>query len=155
MALPRSVQEIADVIGRERALYLIGQLPRCSPPSTRTGKGGEQRVIMYVPTERRLKPDHILVRLLGWNDAVKLCRHFGGEILQPGNCQEIYRRFRDRHIVRMVADGIPAKMVAEWMQVTDRHVRGLVRENAQEERRAANDNNATDLTPAYQRTIVK
>lgn len=150
MRLPRSVQEIADVIGRERALFLIGQLPRCSPPSTRTNKGGEQRVILYVPNERRLKPDHQLVRILGWNDAAKLCRAFGGEILQPGNCQEIYRRFRDVSIVRLVGEGVPIKMVAEWMQVTDRHVRGLlVKEKAQEELKAANDNNETTLTPAY------
>lgn len=146
MRLPRSVQEIADVIGRERALYLVGRLPRCF-----AGKEGFKswRPVMYVPTLRRLTPDHNLVAILGWNDAEKLCRHFGGEILNPANCQEIYRPFRDRSIARMVADGMPPKLVAEWFNVTDRHVRAVRREIPQEELRAANDNNAsieTDLT---------
>lgn len=143
MRLPSSVQEIADVIGREKALYLIGQLPTCNIVDTRTGGSGGRRPMLYVPTERRLKPDHLLVRVLGWNDAVKLCRYFGGEILQPGNCNEIYRPFRDKHIARLVREGVPARMVAEWFGVTDRHVRGVVREIPQEEYTAANDNNGT------------
>lgn len=146
MQLPKSAQEIADVIGRERALYLIGKLPRCTPPSTRSSKGGEQRVMLYVPTLARLKPDHQLVRIIGWDDAVKMCRHFGGEILQPGNCAEIYRKFRDASIIRLVGDGVPVKTVAEWMNVTDRHVRGLlVKEKAQEEMKAAANDNAPTI----------
>lgn len=44
--LPRSVREIAEVIGREAAMYLIGQLPRCF-----AGADGKKanKVIMYVP----------------------------------------------------------------------------------------------------------
>ena len=105
--------------------------------------------MLYVPTASRLKPDHQLVRILGWNDAAKLCRHFGGEILQPGNCRDVYRPFRDASIVRMAADGVPVKTIAELMEVTDRHVRGLVAENPHKELRAANDNNGTNLTAAY------
>lgn len=146
MKLPRSVQEIAEVIGRERALYLIGQLPRCF-----AGKDGHKswRPMMYVPALRRLTPDHNLVAILGWKDAEKLCRHFGGEILQPGNCAEVYRPFRDRSIARMAAEGVPLKLVAAWFDVTDRHVRTVRREIPQEENQAANDNNReieTDIT---------
>lgn len=143
MKLPRSVQEIADVIGRERALYLIGQLPRCRVKDARSPKWERDRPMLYVPALRRLTPDHVLVAILGWNDAEKLCRYFGGEILQPANCAEIYRPFRDRGIAQMVADGIPPKLVAELFNVTDRHVRTVRREIPQEDLRAANDNNAT------------
>ncbi|AWM87362.1 hypothetical protein [Microvirga sp. 17 mud 1-3] len=97
--------------------------------------------MLYVPALRRLTPDHALVDILGWNDAERLCRHFGGEILQPANCAEIYRPFRDKAISKIVAGGIPPKLVAEWFGVTDRHVRTVRREIPQEESRPANDNN--------------
>lgn len=131
MQLPASVQEIASVIGTERALYLIGQLPRCYTKKS-------CHVILYVP--KHLKPDHQLVRLLGWNDARRLVAEFGGEILQPANCAEIYRQFRDRSILQMLAGGSRPAAVAELMGVSDRHVRNLQRENAQEDNRPANDN---------------
>lgn len=141
MRLPNSVQEIADVIGRERALYLIGQLPRCY-----AGAPGKQssRVIMYVPTAQRLPADHDLVRILGWNEAVKLCQHFGGEILQPANCAEIYRRYRDAQVVRMLRDGMSTAQIATIVQVSERQVR-MVRASAgeipqEDSLQAANDN---------------
>lgn len=141
MRLPNSVQEIADVIGRERALYLIGQLPRCV-----AGAPGKQssRVILYVPTVQRLPADHELVRILGWNDAVKLCRAFGGEILQPANCAEIYRRYRDEQIARMSSEGASTAYISATVGVTEQHVRFIVRamKNPQEEIQAAANDNA-------------
>jgi hypothetical protein len=142
MRLPKSVQEIADVIGTELALFLVGQLPRCVIRDKRYPNAKTTHVILYVPTAARLAPDHQLVRLLGWHQAVKLCQHFGGEILHPANCADVYRQFRDRSIVRMVrADGMDPAMVAEMMDVSRRHVSNLLRENPQQERDAANDNN--------------
>lgn len=135
MRLPRSVQEIADVIGTEQALYLVGQMPRF-----RNASRGNLQPVMYVPTRSRLNPKHELVRILGWNDAQALVGAFGGEILQPANCAEIYRAFRDRSIVRMHADGMKPAAIAELMDVSDRHVRNLVREKPQVDQPAANDN---------------
>lgn len=135
MRLPTSVQEIADVIGSDRALYLVGQLPKCY--SGIEGKRGV-RVILYVP--KRLKPDDNLVRILGWHDAMRLVNAFGGEILQPASCAEIYRDFRDRSIIRMSRDGMKTADIAKLMDVSDRHVRNLLREIPQEERSHANDN---------------
>ncbi|MBF9235567.1 helix-turn-helix domain-containing protein [Microvirga alba] len=136
MRLPDSVQEIADVIGRDEALFLIGQLPTCY-----AGNPGHRshRVILYVP--KTLKPNHRLVTILGWHTAMKLVNFFGGEILQPANCQEIYRAFRDREILRHLAGGMKPTAVADLMGVSERHVRNLLRENPQEEFTAANDNN--------------
>ena len=121
--LPASVQEIADVIGRSKALYLIGQLPKTYPPSTRTAHGATERVMLYVP--KILRPDHPLVSILGWNDASKIVAAFGGEILQPANCREVYRRFRDRSISEMIRAGVPYAHIAELMGVSPRHVRNL------------------------------
>ncbi|CAG2144488.1 hypothetical protein LMG31506_03017 [Cupriavidus yeoncheonensis] len=138
MRLPASVQEIADVIGRERALYLIGQLPRCYVD--RKGHKG-WRVILYVPTLPRLSPDHQLSQILGWNDAEKLARHFGGEILQPANCREIYRAYRDKVIIEKMCAGAKASDVAAMMEMTVRQIQNIAREITQEDRgEAANDN---------------
>lgn len=130
------------MIGREPALYLVGQLPRYSPPSTTTAAGGtERRVYVYVPHASWLKPDHQLVSVLGWVNAEKLCRHFGGEFLHLANCAEIYRTFRDDAIVRVVREGVPVKMAAEWFGVSERHVRNKLREKPQVAGKdAANDN---------------
>ena len=126
--LPESVKEIAEVIGREDTLRLIGQLPTCY-----AGKEGHKsnRVIMYVP--KRLPPDHKLVEILGFNTAMKLVRHFGGEILQPANCRALYSRFRDEAILRMLDAGARPGMVADLLGVSERHVRNLQREKPQEE----------------------
>lgn len=127
--LPNSVREIAEVIGRDAALRLIGKLPTCY-----AGKDGKKstRVMMYVP--KRLAPDHQLVRILGWNNANRLVRHFGGEILYPANCRAIYSKYRDEAILKMLEAGARPSMVAELMGLSERHVRNLQRtEKPQEE----------------------
>lgn len=136
MKLPASAEEIANVIGRERTLFLISQLPRCF-----SGSAGKRstRVILYVP--KTIKPNHRLVEILGWHDALKLARAFGGEILQPANCNEIYARFRDASIIRMLGQNGHAADIAELMGVCERHVRNLARENPPEALSGGNDNN--------------
>jgi hypothetical protein len=137
MALPASVREIADVIGRENALYLIGQLPYCLPK-----RDGERRVILYVP--KRLKPDHRLVQILGWERAAKLVDGFGGEILQPANCEGVYLKFRNAEIARMRRAGQSVQAIAQTMGVCDRLIIELTREIPQEEIAGANDNRARE-----------
>ena len=147
--LPRSVQEIADVIGTERALYLIGQLPRCYSKDPRWPNAKSSHVILYVP--KVFKPDHQLVHLLGWHDARKLVDAFGGEILQPGSCADVYRRFLNRSIVRMAHEGMKPAAIAELLGVSTRHVLNLMRENPQEETHSANDNTAPS---SHNRAVV-
>lgn len=127
MRLPSSVQEIANIIGTERALYLIGQLPKC-----RAGVPGKQstRVIMYVP--KTLKPDDRLVKILGWQDAAKLVNAFSGEIMQPANCADIYRDFRDRSIIRFSGEGMKPQAIADLLGVSGTHVRALLRKIPQQ-----------------------
>lgn len=134
--LPRSVREIAEVIGVERSLHLVGQLPRCYERDHRYPAAKRSCVILYVP--KSLRPDHPLVSILGWQDADKLVKAFGGEILQPGNCMDIYRRFRDQAIVQMLRQGIPSAHIAEMMSLSERQIRNLARaEIPQEDTKAA------------------
>lgn len=147
MRLPESVQEIAEVIGRERALYLVGQLPRRYAPGNgaksadREGvtNKGAWRVVMYVPM--RLRADDVLVRVIGWHDALKLVNHFRGCVLQPANCSEIVRRWRQASIVRLDAQGLKTNEIAELVQLSPRAVRMALAEIPHVARMvAANDN---------------
>lgn len=148
--LPRAVQEIAEVIGRERALFLIGQLPRCyvrdKRYNTRASSKGACRVVMYVP--KRLRPDHPLVAILGWQDAEKLTQAFGGEILCPPTMWDVtYRPFRDQSIVNIYrVQRVPVGMLAQWFDVTEQRIRQVLEaagQTPQEARRTpANDNRA-------------
>ena len=108
--LPRSVREIAQVIGRDAALRLIGQLPTCmgGAPGKRSS-----RVMLYVP--KKLAPDHRLVRILGAEKAMALVRAFGGEVLQPANCRRIFARYRDEAIVKMLRAGAGLPMMDNTM----------------------------------------
>lgn len=145
--LPPIVQDIADVLGRERAIFLIGQLPRCymrdSHKRAGPNAGRSERVILYVP--KTLKPDHVLVRILGWHDAERLVHAFGGELLNPPTLRDvIYRPWRDQAIRELVDQGTPQQVVAEWFQLTRKRVgqlaAGVLQEIPQEARRtAAND----------------
>jgi hypothetical protein len=145
MRLPETVQEIADVIGVERALYLVGKLPRCyvngkSGGSWATGKRVQsERLVMYVP--KVLKPDSDLVRILGWADAYKLTREFGGLILYPANCAGIYRQFRNENIKRLASEGVPVRMLSEWFDMSERSIKDLIREIPQEDAAAASQEN--------------
>lgn len=158
--LPKSVQEIADVLGRERALYLVGKLPRCYVEDRRqreTNKGGlSERVILYVP--KVLKPDHQLVAILGWRDAQALVDVFGGELLAPGNCGEVLRSWKNAGILSVCREGVPNALVAQWFGVTERHVRNVLAAAQENPQQAANDNqqqNATHLTAHTEHTAWK
>lgn len=130
MELPGIAQEIADVIGRERALFLIGQLPRSGSRKWRT--------CLYVP--KRVSVDHPLVALIGWADANKLCREFGGMILQPSNCSFLARDHRTREVRRMRADGMSLSAIADAVDLTERQIRNIIAETPPEEIAPLNDN---------------
>lgn len=117
--LPRSVREIAEVIGKKLTMQLIGQLR-----ATESKKQGKRHVLMlYVP--KRLPPDHELVQMIGFPAAHKLSQVFGGEILYPANCRRIYASQRDALILRMLEDGARPALVAELFGMTERQVRNL------------------------------
>ena len=126
--LPNSVREIAEVIGMDATLRLISQLPVCQRPGRKL-----PIVMLYVP--KKLPPDHELVRMIGYPDAMKLVRVFGGEILYPASCRNVFKRFRDDAIVRMAGMGARTSVIAELFGMTDRAVRYIVegREKAPEE----------------------
>lgn len=142
MALPKSAQEIADVIGIEQALLLISRLPRAYHRDNRWPAAQNQTVILYVPTIPRLGARHKLVEILGWHDAIKMCKAFGGEILRPAECADYYRLERNRRILEMLASGMAPSAVAAEVGLTVEQIRRIRRENPREEPKAGNPDNA-------------
>lgn len=122
-ALPESVQEIAEVIGEDRALYLVRKLPQC-------GKRSWRRVL-YVP--KSLNANHPLVEILGWPDARKMVRHFGGEILQPANCNGLARADKCRRVHRLRNQGLSPKEIAKAESMTLRNVYYILKEKPPED----------------------
>lgn len=124
--LPNSVREIAEVLGREKTLYMIGKLPRAKSKDHPSGMP-----ILYVP--KSLKLDHELVKLLGWEDANKLVKAFGGEILQPAPCTSIIKAFRHKVIRDMAKRGMKQKLIAVQADVSTSMVAKILRGKSQEE----------------------
>ncbi|WP_170326735.1 hypothetical protein [Ruegeria arenilitoris] len=109
--------EIAEVIGRDQALHLIGSLPQSGSRAW--------RVCFYVP-KRLPAVDHQLVRILGWEDANKLVSAFAGMILQPSNCRFIVRAARNRRIREMAEEGCSVKEIAHGVDLSIDRVREIL-----------------------------
>lgn len=140
-ALPESVQEIVDVIGREPALRLVAALPPCG--------NRPWRRFLYVP--RVANDDHLLVQVLGRALADKMVRHFRDCILEPSACLHIHTAAQHAAMVQASAAGASLAEIAISHGCTTRHVRRVLSGNPQGRRKSdappealahANDNHS-------------
>lgn len=113
--LPSSIAEIAEVIGRESALWLVANSPM------RITKRGGKNITIYVP--KRVSPSHRLVAILGLEKAKQLVAAFPGETLKTVPLDFLARQRRDAQITRLLALGWPVRAVAAAMGVSQQHVR--------------------------------
>ncbi len=119
--LPTEVRFVAEAIGREQALRVVGRLV----PWT----GKRRQTDIYVPA-RGLRDNDKLVQALGRTDAEKLQAAMpaerGGRVrLTP--CSDVYQGFRDASIRRLYRDeGVDAKTLCEWFDLSDRHMRTIL-----------------------------
>lgn len=113
--LPFSVQEVADVIGRQKALHLIGRL-HC-----KSTNGRRQKYKLHVP--KHAKPHFNLSKIIGLDDAKAMSKEFAGITLHLAGCAEIIRDFRNQGIENAIKRNIPTKMIASWFGVTTRQIR--------------------------------
>lgn len=118
--LPQTVQEIADVIGRTAALELVGQLPTYEVRDKRYPNSITNRKVLFVPTT--LKPDDRIIAMIGYVNAVKLVRSFGGSFLFPAPCAEIYRVFINETVIRLHREGMKAAEIAQSIDISLRRV---------------------------------
>ena len=121
--LPAQTQLVADVIGRDRALYLVRNWKRMSSSCAKR----PERICIYIP--EKLTVDHELVRVMGWPDAAKLVKAFRREILELSMCDDIQRGWRNQAICRLARE---AKMkppeLSEWFEISERQVRNVLKE---------------------------
>lgn len=117
MRLPKSVQEIAEVIGHEKALWLVRQLPPC-------GKRDRRRNL-YVPKPNNLTTNHKLVELLGWADAMSMCEAIGPKTLQP-SLQYYDRALDNRDILTLKDKGYEVSQIAQEKGCSEKWVQNVI-----------------------------
>lgn len=110
--LPDSLAEIAGIIGREGAMRLVDSC------------GGTR---VFVP--RKMKVQHKLATLLGFEQAHLLSRHFGGEALTVVRGAEVIRRARNREIVQKYDKGIGVRQLAREHSMTERQIYSILSKN--------------------------
>ncbi len=116
--LSGDLKSIAEVIGRDQALYLVSQCPRYKTEK-RSGKG---QILLYVPKLKKLTVRHSLVQALGYIDAQKLSVVFGGELLVLSHCAHMILEKRDEGIKKMMKSGFSIADLASFFNVTERIV---------------------------------
>ena len=75
--LSGDLRSIAEVIGRQNALYLVSQCPRYKTEK----RAGQGQLFLYVPTLKRLEMNHFLVKTLGYLDAENSQKNLAGSCL--------------------------------------------------------------------------
>ncbi|MDY6550762.1 MULTISPECIES: Mor transcription activator family protein [Acinetobacter] len=112
------LRSIAEVIGRHNALYLVSQCPRYKTEK----RAGQGQLFLYVPTLKRLEMNHFLVKTLGYPDAEKLSKEFGGELLVLAQCKQIILRARDNGIREMIRVGFNVNDLVNIFNASERVV---------------------------------
>lgn len=110
--LPASLKEMVDVIGLQATLKLV------------EARGG---VRLYVPFE--IKPEHWISRLIGFEQAVKLARYYGGQdpFFIPRALDAVIA-VRNREIRQKYSMGKTQAELAREYSLTERWVREIVNE---------------------------
>lgn len=120
--LPEGVRTLAEVIGRDKALFLTGHRLRWDyEPGRRQGMAS----YVYIPKNldgcgRRL------VELLGAEDAARLVRELGGMIIYLSACKAVTQRWKAREAARMAREGMQQVDIGSILGVSDRTVRTLL-----------------------------
>ena len=77
---------------------------------------------LYIPMACRLRQNHKLVHVLGWNAALILCHEYGGlPDLKIPTCQEP-RSLDRRKIIMLRAQAMPISQIALTMHCTEKAI---------------------------------
>lgn len=117
--LPESLKEISRVLGRDATLRLAQGLPPCGRRKWRRS--------LYVPSVRRMAPDHIIVRILGPDAAQALAAKFGGSCLSLAQGKGIALAERNAAIREASRRGELDTSIAERMDLHVWSVRRILK----------------------------
>ena len=121
--LPDSAQIIADIIGREATLDLVGHLVYDHLVHKKRGKCR----MLYIPKRRnKLTDDYWLVKVVGLNNAIKLQEYFGGSLLYLAQCKETERGERDHKILNDYRSGLKVNELALKYNLSVRSIYNIV-----------------------------
>jgi hypothetical protein len=113
MRIPQNVRSVAEVIGMDAAVRLIG----ASYPNRQ----------LYIPA--RQQPGHRLASVLQPAELSALQRTFGGELLSYPSARGLKRRIKAQRKAQAIrsdiADGIPIKSIADKHGVSEQYVRRI------------------------------
>lgn len=104
MSLPSSMIEIAETLGLRVALRLMEAF------------GGQEMRVPKSPS-----PDHPIIKALGDEDGLALCRYAGGDMLHVPHGRA--RRSAREDILALEAKGMGRAEIARALGITQRHVR--------------------------------
>ena len=103
LPLPGELEEIANLVGRQKALMIAGRY------------GGKSLGIPIDP-----KPNHKLTEVVGLEDAIKISKEFRGITLCIPRCEHILRAYRNRMIIRRYKAGESIEALALDFEVSTR-----------------------------------
>ena len=114
--LPDSVQEIAEVVGREKAVRLV--------EGTRPSGKRRWRRSLYVPAE--MPEGHRIATLIGFEDAARLSFSHGNCILELPACHALRKAYLADYVMRLHDQGAEEAEIAREIGVEKKTVAGLL-----------------------------
>lgn len=115
--LSGDLKAVAEVIGRQPALYLVSQCKRYQVK----GRCGRGQIMLLIPKNTNIDLNHHLVRVLGYPLAQKLVNYFAGELLRF-YVDDLVIRARNAGIRAMYRQGYKQSQLAEIFQLTTRTI---------------------------------
>ena len=118
IALPTTVQEIADVVGRENAVRIV--------EGTRPSGSRKWRRQLYVPAE--MKETHRISKMIGWDAAAMLAASHGHCIIDIPSCFALRKGYMASHALGMWNNGASIGEISAEMSVTEKTAQQLIDE---------------------------
>lgn len=127
LLLPRQVREVAEIIGLQAAMRLVGAL--CPPADGKKPRHASGRVgITYVPRSPSGIVFDRLASIVGDGAARALCREFGAEYLRLPACTTFVNRVRDASVRDYWRNSTLSAAWIGWLHaITERQVRNICR----------------------------
>lgn len=120
--LPPILEEISSVIGRDKTITLVGKLPR-SAQIKRDGRT-RQRIYLYIP--KTLTPEHKLIELLGYEDALKMVDAFAGEIICVPSLKNMHTHFLHHSIRAQYGAGVNIEILVIIFNMTRKNIQRIL-----------------------------